>query len=70
MFRPCEAGYGEVECGVWAGVFVPARTPKEIIMPLNHEIVKAIALPDNRLVALGFERRYTGRVCGPVRGFL
>jgi hypothetical protein len=36
---------------------VPARTPKEIIMLLNHEIVKAVALPDvqDRLVALGFE---------------
>jgi len=42
---------------LWLGVFVPARTPKEIITPLNHEIVKAVALPDvqDRLVALGFE---------------
>jgi hypothetical protein len=37
---------------------VLARTPKEIITPINHEIVKAIALPDiqDRPVADGGKR--------------
>jgi tripartite-type tricarboxylate transporter receptor subunit TctC len=43
-----EAGYAEVECDVWVGVLVPARTPKEIITLPSHEIVEAVALPELR----------------------
>jgi tripartite-type tricarboxylate transporter receptor subunit TctC len=52
-----EAGFSDVECNVWLGVLVPARTPKDIIALLNQEIVRAGALPEvqNHLVALGFE---------------
>ena len=51
-----EAGCAEVECNVWVGVFVPARTPAEIITPLNHGIVKVAGRPGvrDRLAALGF----------------
>ena len=42
---------------VWQGVLAPAATPREIIAKLNHEIVRAINLPDVRrqLVAQGYE---------------
>jgi tripartite-type tricarboxylate transporter receptor subunit TctC len=43
-----EAGYAEVECDVWVGVLVPARTPTEIITLPSHEIVQAVALPELR----------------------
>jgi tripartite-type tricarboxylate transporter receptor subunit TctC len=52
-----EAGYSEVECDTWIGVLAPAKTPRDIIVLLNREIVRAVVLPDvqDRLVALGFE---------------
>jgi len=52
-----EAGYPDIEGEAWFAVIVPARTPKEIIALLHHEIVKLIALPDmkERLATLGFE---------------
>jgi tripartite-type tricarboxylate transporter receptor subunit TctC len=41
----------------WAGLFVPARTPKPIIAKLNAEIVKAIAKPaiSQRLTDVGLQ---------------
>jgi tripartite-type tricarboxylate transporter receptor subunit TctC len=52
-----EAGYPDVEGESWFAVAVPAGTPKEIAALLNHEIVKAMALPDvkERLATLGFD---------------
>ena len=41
-----ESGYPDVEAVAWHGIFVPARTPPEIIDKLNREIVKALANPE------------------------
>jgi tripartite-type tricarboxylate transporter receptor subunit TctC len=41
----------------WAGLFAPAGTPREILVRLNREVVKALNAPDvqERMTALGFE---------------
>jgi tripartite-type tricarboxylate transporter receptor subunit TctC len=51
-----EAGFPEVECDVWVGPLVPAKTPKEIVTLLNREINEIVVLPDmvERLTFLGF----------------
>ena len=41
-----ESGYPDVEAVAWHGIFVPARTPQEIVDKLNVEIVKALANPE------------------------
>jgi tripartite-type tricarboxylate transporter receptor subunit TctC len=50
-----EAGFPDVEAGVWWGFLVPANTPGEIVMRLNKEI--DIALQDQKvkdnLLAMG-----------------
>ncbi|CAN5313321.1 tripartite tricarboxylate transporter substrate binding protein BugE [soil metagenome] len=38
-----ESGYPDVEAVAWHGIFVPARTPQEVVDKLNAEIVKALA---------------------------
>lgn len=52
-----EAGFPDVECDVWVGLLVPAKTSKEIIILLNRETNEIIALPDmkERLSSLGFQ---------------
>jgi len=52
-----EAGFPDVECDVWIGLFVPTRTPKEIIALLNSETSEIVALPEmkERLISFGFE---------------
>lgn len=52
-----EAGFPEVECDVWVGPLVPAKTPPEIVSLLNREINAIGALPTmkQRLSALGFQ---------------
>jgi tripartite-type tricarboxylate transporter receptor subunit TctC len=39
----------------WYGAVVPAKTPREIVVRLNQEMLKALALPDvkERLATLG-----------------
>jgi tripartite-type tricarboxylate transporter receptor subunit TctC len=41
-----ESGYPGVEAVAWHGIFVPARTPPEIVDKLNAEIVKALKNPE------------------------
>jgi tripartite-type tricarboxylate transporter receptor subunit TctC len=50
-----EAGYPDVEAGIWYGIVAPARTPKEIIDKLNQALVEALRDPAvvARLEALG-----------------
>jgi tripartite-type tricarboxylate transporter receptor subunit TctC len=52
-----EAGFPNVECDVWIGLFVPTKTPREIIALLNRETNEIVALQDmkERLIAFGFE---------------
>ena len=51
-----EAGYPETKGDQWVGVFVPARTPKEIVAVLNREVAKALATADikERFATIGF----------------
>jgi len=43
--------------GSWYGLFAPAGTPREIIVKLNAEAVKALAAPDlrERFLAIGVD---------------
>lgn len=52
-----EAGYPHIEANQWIGVLVPARTPADIVIALNREITRSLALPEvkERLETLGFE---------------
>ena len=52
-----EAGYPGLEAENWFAILVPAGTPQEIVMLLNRESARIIAMPDakERLTALGME---------------
>jgi tripartite-type tricarboxylate transporter receptor subunit TctC len=52
-----ESGYPGFAVTVWAGFFVPARTPKPIAERLGAAIIKVAEMPDikQRLTQLGFE---------------
>ena len=41
-----EAGFPGLEMTTWYGVFAPAGTPKDIVVKLNAEIMKALQVPD------------------------
>jgi tripartite-type tricarboxylate transporter receptor subunit TctC len=41
-----ESGVSGYEASAWFGVVVPAATPREIIVRLNSEIIRAVNLPD------------------------
>lgn len=43
-----EAGVPGFEIGVWFGLLAPANTPRDIVMKLNAEVVKALSHPDIR----------------------
>ncbi len=51
-----ESGVPGYEAGVWFGISVPAGTPREIVMKLNAESVKATQTPDfqKRMKDLGY----------------
>jgi tripartite-type tricarboxylate transporter receptor subunit TctC len=50
-----EAGVPGSEFNFWIGMFVPAKTPKDIVDRLQSEVVKALATPEvkERFAALG-----------------
>ena len=52
-----EAGFSNAENPTWLGLFVPARTPREIVATLHDETLKALQEPKvkARLAALGVE---------------
>lgn len=52
-----EAGYANAEYPIWFGLFVPAKTPREIVDRLHAETAKALQSPKvrERLVALGVD---------------
>jgi tripartite-type tricarboxylate transporter receptor subunit TctC len=52
-----EAGLPDQEAYTWQGVFVPARTPKEIVDFLHRALLKVVGQPavKERFAALGFE---------------
>lgn len=41
-----EAGFPDVSASAWFGLFAPANTPRDIVMNLNSEAVKALAVPE------------------------
>jgi tripartite-type tricarboxylate transporter receptor subunit TctC len=41
-----ESGFPGFSAENWYGIYAPAGTPREIVMKLNHEIVRALNLPD------------------------
>jgi tripartite-type tricarboxylate transporter receptor subunit TctC len=52
-----EAGFPDVEGTTWTALFVPAGTPKDIVVQLNKMALSALSQPDvkERLAALGVE---------------
>ncbi len=52
-----EAGFASAEYPIWLGMFLPARTPRDIVDKLNRETLKALQAPKvrDKLAALGFE---------------
>jgi tripartite-type tricarboxylate transporter receptor subunit TctC len=51
-----ELGYPDYESGFWHGLLVPAKTPREIIIPLRSAAVQVLNQPAvaQRLVELGY----------------
>ena len=43
-----EAGYAGFTANAWFGLFAPANTPRDILVKLNAEAVRAVALPEVR----------------------
>jgi tripartite-type tricarboxylate transporter receptor subunit TctC len=52
-----EAGFRDAECQPWFGLFVPAKTPRDIIDKLRRETAKALqtARVQEKLTSLGVE---------------
>jgi tripartite-type tricarboxylate transporter receptor subunit TctC len=52
-----EAGYADAEYPIWFGLFLPAKTPRDIVERLHAETSKALQSPKarERLAALGIE---------------
>lgn len=52
-----EAGIANAEYPIWLGLFLPAKTPREIIDKLNRETLKALQEPKvrDKLAALGVD---------------
>jgi tripartite-type tricarboxylate transporter receptor subunit TctC len=52
-----EAGFADSDYNFWIGMFVPAKTPREIIDRLHQETAKVLQMPGVRekLAALGGE---------------
>jgi tripartite-type tricarboxylate transporter receptor subunit TctC len=52
-----EAGIANAEYPIWLGMFLPAKTPRDIVDKLNRETLKALQAPKVRdnLATLGFE---------------
>ncbi len=52
-----ESGFAGFEAGSWYGFLAPARTPREIVMKLHGEIMKALKVPEvqERMASLGTE---------------
>ena len=52
-----EAGVAGYDASVWFGVFVPAGTPRPLVLRLHSEIARALAVPEikARMAAMGAE---------------
>ena len=54
-----EAGMSDMEIRIWMALFVPARTPAEIVRKLQEEVVRVVRLPEIR-------DRFAGMMVDPV----
>ncbi len=43
-----EAGFADAEYPIWFGLFVPAKTPRDIVDRLDRETLKALQVPKVR----------------------
>ena len=52
-----EAGFADAEYPIWFALFLPAKTPREIVDKLNRETLKALQTPKlrDRLAQLGLD---------------
>jgi tripartite-type tricarboxylate transporter receptor subunit TctC len=52
-----EAGFQGYDVTTWQGLFAPAGTPREIILKLNADVTRVLAMPEVQqvLAKLGFE---------------
>ena len=52
-----EAGFANSDYNFWIGMFVPTKTPRDVVEKLNHETLKVLRQPGVRekLFALGGE---------------
>ena len=52
-----EAGFADAEYPIWFALFLPAKTPREIVDKLNRETLKALQAPKlrDRLAQLGLD---------------
>ena len=52
-----EAGYPDLDSNAWFGLFAPAKTPRPIVMKVNAEVARVMALPEVKeaLLAQGAE---------------
>jgi tripartite-type tricarboxylate transporter receptor subunit TctC len=48
-----EAGYANAELPIWFGLFVPAKTPREIVEKLHRETLQALRAPNVRAKLAG-----------------
>jgi len=47
-----EAGYPDLDANAWFGLFAPARTPKVIVVKLSQELVRVMAINENKELLL------------------
>ena len=47
-----EAGYPDLDANAWFGLFAPARTPKAIVAKLSQELVRVMAMNENKELLL------------------
>ena len=52
-----EAGFADAEYPIWFGLFLPAKTPRDIVDKLHRETAKALQTPKvrDRLSAMGVD---------------
>ena len=52
-----EAGFADAEYPIWFGLFLPAKTPRDIVDKLHRETLKALQAPKvrDKLVTLGLD---------------
>ena len=52
-----EAGYADAEYPIWFGLFLPAKTPRDVVDTLNRETLKALQMPKlrERLAQMGVD---------------